>query len=43
MKKTMEIERLYRDAIYFHLIHNGYTMTQAELVLEGILNMNKKE
>lgn len=42
MKKTMEIERLYKDAMYFHLIHKGYTIMQAEMILERMLLKNEK-
>jgi hypothetical protein len=33
-----EVKKLYKDALYFHLIHNGYTMKRAELAVGRIFN-----
>jgi len=29
--KQLYLKRLYNDALYWHLVHNGYTMEQAKL------------
>lgn len=28
--KPLSMKRLYTDALYWHLIHHGYTVSQAE-------------
>ena len=38
-----ELKTLYKNAIYFHLIHNGYTMKAAELAVGNIFStLNEK-
>jgi len=33
-----EKKKLYEDAIYFHLIHNGYSFNKAKFLIERIFN-----
>ena len=32
--KRLYQKRLYNDALYWHLIHNGYTIEKAKLTVE---------
>jgi hypothetical protein len=37
---TFNQKKLYNDALYFHLIHNGYTPKRAEM--KAIIGMNNQ-
>jgi len=38
----MDINMFYRDAVYFHLIHKGYSFMQADIISENVFTSNKK-
>ena len=38
-KKIFDVKILYKDAIYYHLIHSGYSYKKAKFLVEKILNM----
>ena len=36
IEKTINIRKLYKDATYFHLLHEGHSIKQAELTIEKL-------
>ena len=40
--KNIDEKRLYKDAMYFHLIHNGYSFDKAKFLIERITKMKKE-
>ena len=35
---TKELKTLYKDAMFFHLIHNGFKESKAKIIVERIFN-----
>jgi len=40
-EKYLNEKRLYKDAMYYHLIHNGYSFERAKFFVERITKMKK--
>jgi len=41
-EKNIDEKKLYKDAMYYHLIHNGYTFDKAKFLVERITKMKKE-